>query len=87
MESTMLIHYAFICPKVTLFTYLWPMEMDYAAWIYDWIPGMQSCLSNIEIWSRSIFDPVSETLSNAHVCGCPKYILDTNLQRPGVIFT
>ena len=63
------------------------MEMYYAALIYDWIPGMQSGLSDIEMCSRSIFDPLSETLSNAHVWGCPKYILDTNLQRPGVKYT
>ena len=45
---------------------------------------MQSGLSAIEIWSRSRFEPVSETLRNYHVWGCPKYVLEPNLQKPGV---
>ena len=31
-----------------------------------------------------MFEPVSETLSNCHSCGCPKYCLETKLQNPGV---
>ena len=45
---------------------------------------MQSGLSAIEIWSRSSFEPVSETLSNCHVWGCPTYLLEPKLQNPGV---
>ena len=45
---------------------------------------MQSGLSAIEIWSRSRFEPVSETLSNFHVWGCPTYVLEPKLQKPGV---
>ena len=45
---------------------------------------MQSGLSAIEIWSRSIFEPVSETLSKCHVWGCPTYLLEPKLQNPGV---
>ena len=58
--------------------------MDYAVWVYNQIPDMQSGLSDIEIWSRSRFEPVSETLSNFHVWGFPTYVLEPKLQKPGV---
>ena len=45
---------------------------------------MQYGLSAIDIWSRSRFETVSETLSNFHVWGCPTYVLEPNLQKPGV---
>ena len=45
---------------------------------------MQSGLSSIEIWSRSSFEPVPENLSNCHVWGCPTYVLEPKLQKPGV---
>ena len=60
------------------------MAMDYDVWVYNRIPGMQSGLSAIEIWSMSKFEPVSETLSNCHVWGCPTYFLEPKLQKPGV---
>ena len=47
-------------------------------------PDMQSVLSAIRIWSRTRFEPVSENLSNFHVWGCPKYVLEPKLQKPGV---
>ena len=60
------------------------MVMDYSVWVYNQTPDMQSGLSAIEIWSRSRFEPVSETLSNFHVWGCPTYALEPKLQKPGV---
>ena len=67
MARAMLIHAALRCPEYTLSTDIWPMEMYYAVLVYNRNPGMQSGLSAIEIWSRSRFEPVSETLSNFHV--------------------
>ena len=58
--------------------------MDYAVWVYNRTPDMQSGLSAIEIWSRSRFEPVSETLRNCHFWGCPTYVLEPKLQKPGV---
>ena len=58
--------------------------MDYAVWVYNRIPDIQSGIYAIEIWSRSMFDPVSETLSNCHVWGCPTYVLEPKLHKPGV---
>ena len=67
MARTMLTHAGLRCPDDTLSTDLWPMAMYYAVWVYNWTPDMQSGLSAIEIWSRSRFEPVSETLSNCHI--------------------
>ena len=49
MESTMLMQTALNCPGDILSTDIWPMEMDYAVWVYNRIPDMQSRLSAIEI--------------------------------------
>ena len=48
---------------------------------------MQYGLSSIEMWSGSRFEPVSETLSNYHVWGCPTYVLEPKLQKPVVKIT
>ena len=69
-------HTALIFPEDTLSTDIWPIAIDYAVWVYNRIPDIQSGFSAIEIWSRSMFEPVSETLSNFHVWGCPIYILE-----------
>ena len=84
MSRTMLMHAELRCPEYTLCTDLWPMAMDYAVWVYNWIPDMQSGLSAIEIWSRSRFEPVSEKLSNCNVWGCPTYVLEPKSQKRGV---
>ena len=76
MARTMLMHAALRCPEDTLSTDLWPMEMDYAVWVYNRTPDMQSVLSDIEIWLRSRFEPVSENLSNCHVWGCPTSVIE-----------
>ena len=84
MARTMLIHSAVRCPEDTFFTDLWQMAMDYSVWVYNWIPDMKSGLFAIEIWSRSRFEPVSKPFSNCHVWGCPTYVLEPKLQKPGV---
>ena len=42
MTGTMLMHSALRYPEETLSTDIWPMEMDYDVWVYNWIPDMQS---------------------------------------------
>ena len=70
-----MMHSELRCSEDTFSTDIWPMTMDYATWFYNQIPDMQSGLSAIEIWSRSRFEPVSETLSNYYVWVCPIYVL------------
>ena len=79
MARTVLMHDALRCTEDAFSTDLWPMDMDYAVWAYNRTPDMQSGLSAIEKWSRSRFEPVSETLSNRHVWGCPTYVLEPQL--------
>ena len=52
IARTMLMHAALIFTEDTLSTDIWPMAMDYAIWVYNRIPDIQSGLSAIEIWSR-----------------------------------
>ena len=79
MARTKLMNAALRCPEYAMSTDIWPMAMDYAVWVYNRTPDMQSGLSAIEIWSRSRFEPVLETLSNFHVWGCPTYVLEPKL--------
>ena len=84
MARTMLMHAALRCPQDTLSTDIWPMAMHYYVWVYNRIPDMQSWLSAIEMWSSSMFDPVSETLSNCHVWVCPTYVSKSKFHNTGV---
>ena len=84
MAKTLLMQAALRCSEDKFSTDLWPMAMDYAVKVYNWIPNMQSGLSAIKIWSRSRFYPVSETLSNCSVWGCPTYVLEPKFHKPGV---
>ena len=45
MARIMLMHAALRCPEDSFSTYLWPMAMDYAVWVYNWTPDMQSRFS------------------------------------------
>ena len=84
MERTIMMHTTLRCPEDTLSTDLCLMKIYYAVWVYNRIPVMQYVLYTIETWFRSIFEPVSETLSNGHVWGCPTYVLEPKLQNPEV---
>ena len=55
----LLMHAVIRCTEGTLSTNIWSMKMDYAVWVHNVFPDMQSGLSAIEICSRSRFDPVS----------------------------
>ena len=67
ITRNMLMHADLRYTEDTLSTDLWPMAMEYAVWVYNRTPDMQSVLSAIEIWSSSSFEPISETLSNCHI--------------------
>ena len=42
VETTMLMHAAIRYPDEIFFTDIWPTAMDYAVWVYNWIPDIQS---------------------------------------------
>ena len=67
MARNVLMYADLRCLEDTLYTYIWPMEMDYSVWVYNHIPDMHYGLSAIEICSRSRFEPVSETHINCYV--------------------
>ena len=58
--------------------------MDYTVWVYNSTPDIKYGLSDIEMYSRSMFETVSETLSNCHVLGCMTYVLEPKFQKPGI---
>ena len=84
MARTISMHDALRFTEETLYTDLWTMAMDCSVWVYNRVPDMQSGLSAIKIWSRSSFEPVSETLSNCHVWGFTAYVLEPNFPNTGV---
>ena len=57
--------------------------MEYSVWAYNNNPHVKFGISDILIWSRSRFDPVSENLSNCNVWGFPTYCLEPKLHNPG----
>ncbi len=56
----------------------WPQAVNYAAWVFNRLPNMESSIAPNKIWS-GVRSPSSE-LSCAHVFGCPVYVLDASLQ-------
>ena len=80
----MLLHGAKRNPEGTITTELCPMAMDHAVWIYNRIPKFDTGLSPLQHWTQSTFEDTKTTLSNLHVWGCPTYVLEPKLQKPGV---
>ena len=84
MARTMLIHAASRSPENTITPDLWPMAMDYAAWIYNHLPKSDTGLSPDEICTTSRFAPTKGTLSRCHAWGDPIYVLEPKLQKSGI---
>ena len=84
IARTMMLHAAMRSPDGTVTSKLWPMAMDHAVWIYNRIPKYDTGLSPLQHWTQSTFDDVQTTLSNLHVWGCPSFVLEPKLQKPGV---
>ena len=61
----------------------WPQAVDYAVWVFNRMPTLDSGASPLELWSQ-LRSPTNE-LSRAHVFGCPVYVLDPALQDGGSI--
>ena len=84
IESNMRMKTALRYLEETFSTAIWPMRIYYAIFIYNMIIGVQYILSMIEVWSRSRFEIVSETLSNFRVWGFLTCVLEPKLQNPGM---
>jgi hypothetical protein len=56
----------------------WLQAVNYAAWVFNRLPNMESGIAPNEIWS-GVHSPSSK-LSRAHVFGCLVNVLDASLQ-------
>ncbi len=56
----------------------WPQAVDYAIWVFNRMPNMESGISPNKLWSSR--GNAGTELSRAHVFGCPVYVLDAALQ-------
>ena len=84
MARTMLIHASMRSPSDTITAKHWPMAVDYKAWVCNNLPKQDTGLSANDLWSRSKFSPVQETLARTHVWGAPTYVLEPKLQKNGI---
>ncbi len=57
---------------------LWPQAIDYALWVFNRLPSMETGLTPNELWSQS--RDTSHDLRRAHPFGCPVFVLDPTLQ-------
>jgi hypothetical protein len=64
-------------PQHATSTY-WPQAIDYAVWVFNRLPNMESGMAPNEIWS-GVRSPCTK-LFCSHVFGCPVYVLNTSLQ-------
>jgi hypothetical protein len=83
MARTMMLHAAMRSPEGFIITELWPMAMDHAAYLYNHIPKMDTGISPVEIWSRTVVS-TAHLLNDCHVWGSPVYVLEPKLQKSGV---
>ena len=84
LARTMLLHAALRSPEGTITADLWPMVMDHATWLYNHIPHVGTDFVHIQLWTQSTFMDTFSVLCNCHVWGCPTFVLEPKLQKPGV---
>jgi len=60
---------------------LWPLAVSYAAHLYNHTPRATTGISPVEIFSGTKSD--HQVLRNAHVWGCPAYVLEPSLTQVG----
>jgi hypothetical protein len=56
----------------------WPQAINYATWVFNNLPNIESGLSPNELWLS--MQQNDDILRRAHVFGCPVYVLDAALQ-------
>jgi hypothetical protein len=57
---------------------LWPFVVEYAVYVWNCMPNMESGQSPIELFYGGKLDP--GVLQSMHVWGCPCYVLDPRVQ-------
>jgi hypothetical protein len=60
---------------------LWPLSMDYAVHLYNNTPNATTGISPLELFTGTKSD--HSALKNAHVWGCPAYVLEPSLTQAG----
>ena len=58
---------------------LWPMAIDYAIWVFNRLPRIDTGVCLDELWFQSRHS--HEDFWRAHVFGCPVYVLEPKLQN------
>ena len=84
MARSMLLHAALRSPEGAITAEFWPMAMDHATWLYNCIPHMDTGFAPIQLWTQSSYMDTKHVLSCCHVWGCPAFVLEPKLQKPGV---
>ena len=77
---TMMLHAAIHWPELEDKS-LWPLAVDYATYLYNHTPNPDSGVSPAEIFSQTLSD--HSALRNAHIWGCPVYVLEPRLSQVG----
>jgi hypothetical protein len=72
-----MLHLANSWPQYADPTY-WPQAINYATWVFNNLPNMDSGMSPYESWSK--VRSSDDIFKQAHVFGCPVYVLDAALQ-------
>ena len=74
---TMMIHAAIYWPGSVSMD-LWPMAVEYATYIYNRMPGMNTGVAPLELITGARLNP--NDLRGMRVWGCPCYVLDPKVQ-------
>jgi hypothetical protein len=77
MARTMMLHAGVRWPDL-VDSSLWPMSMEYATYIYNHTPSIESGQAPVDIFTRALVP--RQRLKDLHVWGCPAYVLEPTLQ-------
>ena len=77
---TMMLHAELMWPE-TKDSSLWPMALSHAAHLYNHTPNAESGIAPMEVFSGTASD--HQALRQAHVWGCPAYVLEPRLTSKG----
>ena len=57
---------------------LWSFAVKFAVWIYNRIPNWETCISPMEMLTKTKSN--HRDLRRSHVWGCPVFVLEVKLQ-------